>query len=275
MPRPTRSLLLGLLSAAVLAACASAPSQPLASQFAGKRVVLLGEVHDNAEGHATRFAALKSAVDAGWRPAIAMEQFDRERQADLDAARRAHPGDADALIAAAAPAKSSWNWAFYKPVIALALQYDLPLIAANVSRADAGKVLRGGYAAAFDPAALQAAKLDKAPAADIVAGQQHEVEVGHCGKLPQAMVPGMAQAQIARDAFMAQVLREHAARGVVLIAGNGHVRRDIGVPRWLAGVPAAQVLSVGYLESEKNAKAFDAVVTIPAAQRADPCAALG
>ncbi|WP_432722246.1 ChaN family lipoprotein [Jeongeupia wiesaeckerbachi] len=271
MSRSPRTLILALMSAALLGACASAPSLPVA--MADKRVVLLGEVHDNAAGHEARFAALKAAVEAGWRPAIAMEQFDRERQPELDAARKG--GDADAVIKAAAPVKSSWNWAFYKPVVALALQYDLPLIAANVSRADAGKVVRGGYAAAFDPAALKAARLDVAPAADIVAGQQHEVEVGHCGKLPQAMVPGMAQAQIARDAFMAQVLRDNAQRGVVLIAGNGHVRSDIGVPRWLAGVPAAQVLSVGYLESGKDAKAFDEVVTIPAANRPDPCAALG
>ncbi|MBM3117907.1 ChaN family lipoprotein [Jeongeupia naejangsanensis] len=273
MSRSPRTLLLALISAALLGACASTPSSTVTIPFADKRVVLLGEVHDNAAGHEARFAALKAAVDAGWRPVIAMEQFDRERQADLDAARKG--GDADAVIKAAAPAKSSWNWTFYKPVIALALQYDLPLIAANVSRADAGKVVRGGYAAAFDPAALKAARLDAAPAADIVAGQQHEVEVGHCGKLPQAMVPGMAQAQIARDAFMAQVLRDNAQRGVVLIAGNGHVRADIGVPRWLAGVPASQVLSVGYLESDKDAKAFDKVVTIPAEKRPDPCATLG
>ena len=51
----------------------------------------------------------------------------------------------------------------------------------------------------------------------------------------RSMWPRMAQAQFARDAVMAEVLRRSAPQGggVVLLAGNGHVRRDIGVPRWL------------------------------------------
>jgi uncharacterized iron-regulated protein len=64
----------------------------------------------------------------------------------------------------------------------------------------------------------------------------------------------------------------------VLLAGNGHVRRDIGVPRWLQASPlASRLFVVGLLESDEPAKepgAFDiALVTAPA-ERADPCAPL-
>ena len=45
-----------------------------------------------------RLGVLRRAFAAGWRPAIAMEQFDRERQADMDRARRERPGDAQHLI---------------------------------------------------------------------------------------------------------------------------------------------------------------------------------
>ena len=55
------------------------------------------------------------------------------------------------------------------------------------------------------------------------------------------MWPLMARAQFARDAVMARALAAHAERGVVLLAGNGHVRRDIGVPRWLAS-PAPRLV---------------------------------
>ena len=61
-------------------------------------VVLLGEVHDNAVQHRLRLEVLRRAFAAGWRPAIAMEQFDRERQGDIDRARAERPGDAQALI---------------------------------------------------------------------------------------------------------------------------------------------------------------------------------
>ena len=73
---------------------------------------------------------------------------------------------------------------------------------------------------------------------------------------------------------MAAILQEHAPEGVVLLAGNGHVRRDIGVPRWLGPALQAQALSVGYLEKgdAMPSAAFDAVVYGPPAARAPPCA---
>jgi uncharacterized iron-regulated protein len=74
---------------------------------------------------------------------------------------------------------------------------------------------------------------------------------------------------------MAGVLREHAARGVVLLAGNGHVRRDLGVPRWLPPEARARAFAVGYLEEGDTPPpgAFDALVYTPRAERDDPCAA--
>jgi hypothetical protein len=60
--------------------------QSLAQVMARRPVVLLGEVHDNAAQHATRAAALRRLLAGGARPAIAFEQFDRERQADIDRA---------------------------------------------------------------------------------------------------------------------------------------------------------------------------------------------
>src|SRR5512132_4420404 len=95
----------------------------------GHRIVLLGEVHDNAAQHALRATALRQLVVKGARPAIAFEQFDRERQPDIDRARRERPRDADYLIAQA-KGREDWQWDFYRPFVALALEYDLPIVAA-------------------------------------------------------------------------------------------------------------------------------------------------
>lgn len=261
-------------AALLLAACAGTPPTPspdaVSAAFAGKSYVLLGEVHDNAAGQRQRLDALNRAVQQGWRPAIAMEQFDRERQADIDRARRERPDDADYLIAQAGA--GGWQWPLYRPVVALALQYDLPLLAANLSRADAAKIVRGGLEGLFsakDRAWLGLA--DPLPP-DLIAAQTALLDEGHCGNFPKAMLPGMLNAQAARDAVMAATLRPYAARGAVLIAGNGHVRRDIGVPRWLAA-DAGTMLSIGYLErGQWNAAGFDRVVVVEAVDRDDPCA---
>jgi uncharacterized iron-regulated protein len=201
-----------------------------------------------------------------------MEQFDRDRQADIERARRERPRDAQHVIDLAAPAASGWNWDFYRPFIALALDYGVPLIAANVSSADATRIVRGGYAAVFDAASIAALGLDRPIDAPVRAAQEHEIDVGHCGALPAEAWPRMARAQYARDAVMAEALAAHAEHGAVLLAGNGHARRDIGVPRWLA-LDAGRVLAIGFLETDNAAppSAFDAVVRTAPAARDDPC----
>ncbi|KAF0814752.1 hypothetical protein IGB42_00807 [Andreprevotia sp. IGB-42] len=270
------SMGLALIAAAVLSGCMNPPrgDDVIFSSMKQKDVVLLGEVHDNAEGHRQRAALIQRAVELDQRrPAIAMEQFDRERQGDLDRALKSC-NDADCVILAAGGAKASWNWAFYKPVIDLALKYQLPLIAANVSRADGAKISKEGFAAAFDPATLASLGLDKPVPADIQSAQEKEIAAGHCGKLPATALPGMARAQVARDAYMAKVLRDHRQpHGVILLAGNGHVRRDLGAPRWLG--TDVQALSVAFVEATPDAAAYDLFAVVPAATRPDPCAAFG
>ncbi len=82
----------------------------------------------------------------------------------------------------------------------------------------------------------------------------------------------MAQAQFARDAVMADVLRRHSQRGAVLLAGNGHVRRDLGVPRWLGAEPA-RVFTLGLVEqgdTQTPPGAFDATLRTAVADVARP-----
>lgn len=256
-----RVLFTALLTA--LAACTHA------APTTAPRMLLLGEVHDSAAGHAARAALLRRELEAGWRPAIAMEQFDTAQQAALDAAMQ-DCGDAACVVARVVAGKSGWNWDFYQPVIALALEYKLPLLAANLSRGDASRVVKDGFAAALPAALIARYRLDALPA-DVLAAQETEVRDSHCGALPETLVAPMAKAQIARDVVMAETLRTHASSGVVLIAGNGHVRGDIAVPFWLRREGLAP-RAVGFLEPASSPAAFDEVHRIPASQRPDPCA---
>lgn len=133
---------LPLLVCALLAACSTLPNkQP-------PKMLLLGEVHDNPAGHRHRYEYLRGLVDTGWRPSIVMEQFDRERADDLRSAMQ-DCSDADCVIAKAGVKR--WDWPLYRPVIDLALQHQLTVLAGNVSRADAARVTRKGLAAAISP----------------------------------------------------------------------------------------------------------------------------
>jgi len=266
---------LSLLAAGLLLAGCSISSkspEPVAAATgpANPQVLLLGEVHDNAQGHKLRFEELKRRVEAGWRPAIAMEQFDRDKQALLDSAQK---GCLDASCLIKVMSGTRWDWQLYHPVIQLALTHNLPLIAANLSRADASKVVRDGVASSFDGATVAAYKLDKPLPPELRKAQEREIKDGHCDMLPDMMVPGMVDAQVARDIWMAKLIREQQPRDVVLIAGNGHVRKDIGVARWLNAVePKLTVRAIGYVEPGQMRWPFDEVRKLDVQKREDPCA---
>lgn len=266
--------LLPLLAGACATSSAADGSQNVVD--ASPRLLLLGEVHDNAEGHRLRLEQLQRMANGGADMAIAMEQFDRERQADLDAAV-ARCSDAACVIAAAAPANAGWNWDFYAPVIQLALDHDVPLIAANLSRADAAKVMRDGFAAL--PERVHAAHLERPLPQGVLAAQVEAVRIGHCGLLPETLLEPMARAQIARDVVMADAmlgaLQHH--QQVVLLAGNGHVDRRIGVPFWLDGSGERWQVT-GFVEqrgdevASAQASAYDRVHHVAPVDRGDPCA---
>ncbi len=282
---------LGGLALQSLAGCATRASSvyPWETGLTGATLALLGEVHDNAGHHHERTAVLRRAFQAGWRPAVVMEQFDTDRQADIERSRSQRPLDAQHLIDSAGAARG-WAWGHYVAPIALILQFDLPLVAGNLPRALAARLVREDPPAVFGAQRSRELGVDEAPDAQWQAALEHEIEVGHCGALPRHLLAGMARAQWARDAVMAQLIREHAARGVVLLAGTGHVRRDIGVARWLARKAASlpqrvgtlpepdapSVLAVGFIEADGDAPTsdqFDAVVIAAPAERDDPCEA--
>lgn len=226
-------------------------------------IVLLGEVHDHPQQHVLRAEAFAARLATGARPALVMEQFDRERQAELDALLAARPAvDADTLIARVGG--PGWHWPFYRPFLELALRHGLPIVAANVSREEARAVMREGLAArGFDAAVPE----------PVLAGLAALVEDGHCGQVGGALARRMALAQVARDQAMARALEAHAQRGAVLLAGNGHVRTDVGVPVWLTPATRARSEAIGVVEVGDPTHAFDRRVVTPPHPRGDPCAA--
>lgn len=258
------TLLVVLLLVARAAVGADAPTLTLGPQ----PIVLLGEVHDNAIQHALRLRAFEALLAGGARPALLMEQFDRERQDAVDAVL-ADPASAtaDRVIAAGSTPSAQWAWDFYRPFVALALAYRLPIVAANVSRDEARRVMTDG---------LAARGFDADTPADVAAAHAASIVQSHCGQVDATQAARMSLAQSARDQFMARMVERHADRGVLLLAGNGHVRSDVGVPRWLSAGTRERTVAIGLIEDGDDAAgAFDRTVGTPRQSRDDPCAAIG
>ena len=253
--------------------------------------VLLGEKHDNADHHRIQAWLLAALARHGRRPTVAWEMFTLEQGGAIADFLRRHPRDATGLGPAVGWAESGWpDWAIYQPIAAAALAAGLPLLAASLPRGQIRTVARQGWAA-FDQAEVRNLRLDEAiPEAQQAAIREEVIEV-HCRQLPETMIEPMVRVTTAKDAFMARRLRDGAglsgADGAVLIAGNGHVRRDRGGSWHLARqAPDRTALTVGIQEvgeGETDPAAygasygaetppFDFVWFTPRVDSEDPCA---
>lgn len=249
----------------------------LLDRIGGSEYVLLGEVHDNPIDHELR-AGLIDAF-AGEHPAIVFEQF---AAADTPIPPPP-PGDslADWLDAHGFD-RRGWRWPLHRPVVLAAIAHARSLWGANVSREALMPVVMNGEGAVPDSLRAIMARTPLGDAARAVLDS--ELVEGHCHQLPAEMIPGMRLAQVTRDAAMTRALLLAGRTGPAwLIAGNGHVRNDVAVPRLLrAAAPLAHMLSVGILEREANGgppdaaerRMYDLVVITPRAERPDPCAQL-
>ncbi|MDE2343759.1 MAG: ChaN family lipoprotein [Betaproteobacteria bacterium] len=245
--------------------------------------LLLGEVHDNHAGHALRLQWLKELLAT--RPmALAMEQFDLDNQKALEEAL-GKAGKSQQKSAPAAELKAvaeaggfnfrGWHWPFYEPVLALAVEQGVPLYPANLSRKNLGEILSGKQPVPSEPREWSREQR---------AALLQEVREGHCNLMPEDELPLLAGAQRARDKAMAEALiRLHRETGkpVILLAGNGHLRKDLAVPVWLRQLdPQAKTVSVAVMERGGSAQdhppqtAFDAVYWVERENRPDPCEAL-
>ncbi len=265
-------------STAVLDAAtgASLTGADLVRRAAAADFVLLGELHDNAYHHQVRAALLTAS---GKHPAVVFEQFP-ETSAPIPPPE---PGqDLEAWLDVHGFDRTGWKWPLHQPVVDAALASGRAIWGSGISRDEIRVVFHQGIDAA--PEGLRRlivdAPLDQAGRSAI----ERELIEGHCGKLPPEMLPGMRAAQSVRDASMAQALLAGGATGPAwLIAGNGHVRIDMGVPRMLHHeAPARTVLVVGSVErgtdeavpGAETARRYDLILVTPPAGRPDPCAGM-
>ena len=179
--------------------------------------------------------AMGELLASGARPALLMEQFDRERQADIDKAMSRPGASADDVIEASSAQGTGWAWPLYRPFIALAL--PIPAAAGRGQRVTCRRA--SGFAGRSwrPPASMRRCRI-----ACRLPTRPNAILASHCAMLNETQARRMATAQVARDQFMAQLLNQFSARGAVLLAGNGHVRNDVGVPAWLTHRPCASAV---------------------------------
>ena len=201
-----------------------------AAPAAAQDVVILGEVHDNPAHHAEQAERV-----ARLQPRALVFEMLTEAQA-----ARVTPdliADAEAMEAALDWSESGWpDFAMYHPIFAAAPEAEI--FGAHVPREAARDVFEAGLAESFDGDAARYGLTEPLPPEEQAAREAGQM-AAHCDALPEDILPGMVAVQRLRDAVLARaVVQAMEATGgpVAVITGNGHARRDHGVPATLARV---------------------------------------
>ncbi|KZY47675.1 hypothetical protein A3731_07615 [Roseovarius sp. HI0049] len=232
-------------------------------------ISVLGEVHDNPAHHAAQAERVAAIAPA----AIVFEMLTPEQAARVTPELR---GDAEALAKALDWADSGWpDFAMYYPIFAAAP--DARIYGAGVGREEARAAMEGGFDGPMGGEAARFGLDQPLPERQQTAREALQMEA-HCNAIPEDMLPGMVRIQRLRDAMLARMaLQAYRETGgpVVVITGNGHARRDWGMPALLArAAPELDLHVVGQTENDMPlVGGFDEVLSAPPAQRDDPCEA--
>ncbi|MEM8750681.1 MAG: ChaN family lipoprotein [Pseudomonadota bacterium] len=248
--------------------------------------ILIGEIHNNADHHKIQAAIVERVARFERKPRIAFEMVPFSLQNVLD---KAKPESVAELGTQLRWNERGWpDWSMYSLVFEAALANGMPLLAANLSRAETMALARQPDSEAAR-SLIKQFNLETALPKDAEQSLLKELARSHCGLMPEQVLAPMQLVQRARDGAMAQATGYDAEQTTVLIAGRGHVRQDRGVPFVLRQrVSDLKIISIGLFEvtpeqadigdyellNEQGEPLYDFVMFTPKASIDDPCIAL-
>ena len=272
--------------------------QWLRQEVKSARFLLLGEIHNNSDHHllqAQLLGEMKPSSGQALRLVVEMippsldQVYNSFQQTEVD------PRKSLAKLGLMLKWKQrGWGeWEKYSPIFNVAVGTNAKVFTGNIDRKDVKRIGFKGLSATS-----QSEKTKWSLHLAYTAGQQSRLaEIlyqSHCKFVPKTALAPMALVQQVRDGVMARSmlgedLRKSKRAVSVLIAGSGHVRNDLAVPRILrAKAPTAKIITVSFTEvtpdhkkpqqyepqSADNAPVFDYLFFTPKFEIKDHCAGL-
>lgn len=219
---------------------------------------ILGEKHDNPDHHHLQAFVLQQLRNEGSLSSVSFEMLDSSQSEALFSVSPSALSSMAALKAHLNWDEDGWDWNYYGPMLYESLRAGELVLAANIN-SDELMAIYGGAESEAIKGLLDEAKMRRL---------EQEIDESHCGLLPQSQFAAMIRVQRSRDAQMATSLQNGAREGQgvqVLIAGNFHARRDLGVPNYLP--QGASLVSLSFIElGEQSTDPLDYVEALGAEQ---------
>lgn len=221
--------------------------------------VLVGEQHDNVDHHQLQLWLLQRLQEQRPQASLLLEMLTPSQQSAVDSLQN---GDIEAQpeqLAEQLNWSSGWDWNLYGPIVTWALQGGINLRAANLDREEIRTLYR-------TPVAVSPRYSSQA-----LAELRETIEASHCGQIAEPQLSAMRGIQQQRDVRMGEQLTA-APAPALLLAGNFHVRKDLGVPLHLDGAAPIVVMLQEVGKPMPGAEQADYLWLTPAAPEQDHCA---
>lgn len=258
-------------------------AEALLENLKSREYVLLGEKHDNPDHHSLQREILTALSEEAGLGAVSFEMMATDIAPRLETLGTRKFASSDRLAEYIEWDSRGWDWGFYGPLVSLAYERYIPIYAGNLSRAQ-----------------MSALYASDSPFTEGAVGEiarariRADIDASHCGLLPESQFDAMVRVQHGRDESLARSLvgaKNAEGKTAVLIAGNYHIRQDLGVPNYLlraqpslqrdaiASVAFLEVAVEGtqpghYLEDSVELPAYDYLWFTPALANKDYCAGM-
>lgn len=200
------------------------------------RIIYIGERHDRFAHHINQLQLIKKMHNAGYKLAVGMEMFQKPFQPVINDYLAGRIDERTFLKKTEYFSTWRYDYNLYKPIIDYLKQENLSLVALNIHGEISRKVARDGIYSLSDNEKKQL------PGSMDFSNERYrrdlkEVFSLHAEQGELKDFNYFYQAQILWDEVMAEsaqkFLTDNPERNLVILAGNGHVRHNYGIPERL------------------------------------------
>ena len=208
----------------------------LLEELGGLKVIFVGEAHDQREHHHIQLRVLRGLVEKGENLAVAMEMFERSRQPVLDQWSQGVLTEEEFLKRV--EWETSWgiDYDLYRGILDEIRSRNLKLLGLNVDRELVREVARSGVEGLSHDDKKRLPEMDLSDRAHraYIASIYAKHTDGEAKSFDH-----FYEAQSLWDEGMAETLSDYLksedgrGKAILVLAGNGHVSFDFGIPKRL------------------------------------------
>ncbi len=212
---------------------ASTSMEEIIPSLLKKRVIFVGETHDNYAHHLSQLDIIKGLHQAHPEMAIGMEMFQKPFQSHLDSFVAGELSEQQLLRDSEWFDRWSYDYRLYRPILNYARQHGIPVLALNASKELKKRVSEVGMEGLNEQEKTQIpAEVDRSDEA--YTARLRSIFHQHPGSGKRDF-ERFLDVQLLWDESMAEraaaYLRDNPSKKLVVLAGTGHLMYGSGIPQ--------------------------------------------